>query len=470
MKIRNEWSKAMANPENAQQLSNIEQAAISAVNAGNMINFDRAKQQLQVFQASMKATGQATETFGAKMKRLLSEFSQWFSVSNVIMGAVDVFKKMISTNTEINSSMTELKKVTNETATAYEQFSDRAVARAKDLKTSITDVVDATSGWSRVGYNMPQAESLGQWSIIYANVGDDIENIDAATKSLISTLKGFGTEGHTTIEQTERIVDIFNKLGNNTSISSGKLGESLQHSAAALSEANNSLAESAALTVGAFDVLQNEAEVGNMWKTVSMRIRGAKVELEAAGEDTEGMVESTSKLREQIKAMTGFDIMASANEFKSTYDIIVGIGKVWKDLEDIEQASLLELLAGKNRGNALAAALNNVDAITEAYEMATNSAGSATAEYGVFEESVAAHAKRMEASMQAFSQSALSTDLITTGYDAASGVLDALTQITDLLGSIPSLATAAATAFTLFTGKGRSIVIYAPLREIPLAA
>lgn len=40
-----------------------------------------------------------------------------------------------------------------------------------------------------------------------------------------------------------------------------------------------------------------------------MRIRGAKTELEAAGEDVEGMAESTAKLREEIKALSGVDIM-----------------------------------------------------------------------------------------------------------------------------------------------------------------
>ena len=40
-----------------------------------------------------------------------------------------------------------------------------------------------------------------------------------------------------------------------------------------------------------------------------MRIRGAKTELEEMGEDTDGMVESTSKLREEIMALSGVDIM-----------------------------------------------------------------------------------------------------------------------------------------------------------------
>lgn len=40
-----------------------------------------------------------------------------------------------------------------------------------------------------------------------------------------------------------------------------------------------------------------------------MRIRGAKTELEDAGLETDGMVESTSKLREELKALSGVDIM-----------------------------------------------------------------------------------------------------------------------------------------------------------------
>ena len=46
-----------------------------------------------------------------------------------------------------------------------------------------------------------------------------------------------------------------------------------------------------------------------MWTTVSARIRGAKTELEDAGLETDGMVESTSKLQAMIKGMTGFDIL-----------------------------------------------------------------------------------------------------------------------------------------------------------------
>lgn len=77
-----------------------------------------------------------------------------------------------------------------------------------------------------------------------------------------------------------------------------------------------------------------------------MRIRGATTELENAGLETDGMAESTAKLREEIMALSGVDIMIDKNNFKSTYDILDELSQKWSDLTDIQQASITELIAG----------------------------------------------------------------------------------------------------------------------------
>lgn len=76
-------------------------------------------------------------------------------------------------------------------------------------------------------------------------------------------------------------------------------------------------------------------------------MRGSDTELQNMGEDTDGLVKSTSKLQAQVKALTGgFDIMQDKDNYKDIYDIVVGIGERWSDMSDINRASLLELLAG----------------------------------------------------------------------------------------------------------------------------
>lgn len=78
-----------------------------------------------------------------------------------------------------------------------------------------------------------------------------------------------------------------------------------------------------------------------------MRIRSAKTELEDANLDVEGMAESTASLREEIKALSGVDIMLNNNTFKSTYQILDELTNKWAELTDIQRASITELIAGR---------------------------------------------------------------------------------------------------------------------------
>ena len=93
------------------------------------------------------------------------------------------------------------------------------------------------------------------------------------------------------------------------------------------------------------------------------------------GEETDGVVESTSKLQEKLKALTGVDIVNANGAYKDTYTILKEIGTVWDDLDPMDQAAALELMAGKNRANTLSAILNNMEDLEGAYNTALNAEG-----------------------------------------------------------------------------------------------
>lgn len=181
---------------------------------------------------------------------------------------------------------------------------------------------------------MPDAKQLAEVALLYKNVGDGID-IEAANESLISTLQGFQLEADDALS----IIDKFNEVGNNFAISSAGIGEALQRSAAAFNAANTDLSQSIALITASNEIVQDPDAVGSMWATVSARIRSAKSELEDLGEDTEDMVESTSKIRDLVKGITGVDIMLDENTFKDIYTIITQIGEKWNDIKDIDQAN-----------------------------------------------------------------------------------------------------------------------------------
>ena len=135
---------------------------------------------------------------------------------------------------------------------------------------------------------------------------------------------------------------------NNYAISSDGIATALQDSASALMAAGNNFEQSVALIAAANKVVQDPNSVGSALRTISLRLRGTSVEvLEQMGEETDGVVTSLSKMQAKIKALSGVNILTESGDYKDTYTILKEIGQVWDDMSDIDQAALLELMAGE---------------------------------------------------------------------------------------------------------------------------
>ena len=189
---------------------------------------------------------------------------------------------------------------------------------------------------------MEEAGSLAESTAILLNVSE-FEDATTASEALISTMQAF----QYTADESQHVVDILNEVGNNYAISSDGIATALQDSASALMAAGNNLEQSVALVASANKVVQDPSSVGSALRTISLRLRGTSVSvLEEMGEETDGVVESVSKMQEKIKALTGVDILTDSGAYKETYAILYEIGQVWDDMSDIDQAALLELMAG----------------------------------------------------------------------------------------------------------------------------
>lgn len=412
-------------------------AYYTEIESGNpSMSLDRIHGEImKIYNAEVEA-GRAGRSFFDTLKN--SGFHQLAAQMSGMFGFYDVInliKQAASAVTELNTQITELAKVSEDSVSQIYADFDSYANIAKEMGSTISDTIAATTAWSKNGYNIPDSKELAEVSLLYKNVGDGI-NIDEANESLVSTLKGFKLEA----DQAEHIVDVFNEVSNREPISSSGIGEALQRSAASFNAANTSLEKSVALVTATNSVLQDPEKVGNMWKTVSARIRGAKTELEEAGEDTDGMVESTSKLQALIKGMTGFDIMKSDGKtFKDIYDIIIGIGEKWQDLNDVDRASLLEKLAGKNQSNALAAAISQVDVLKKAYGEATNAEGSAREENSKYQQSVQYSIDQTKAKLEELANDTLNSKFLKGLINAGGKIIDILDIIIKNVGILKPL-------------------------------
>lgn len=135
-----------------------------------------------------------------------AQIGMYFGFNDIVNG----FKQAASTVTELNTQITELAKVSEQSSKQIYADFDSYADIAKEVRGTISDTIAATADWSKNGYSIPDAKQLAEISQLYKNVGDGID-IDTANESLISTLKGFQLEA----DQAEHIVDVFNKVSKN---------------------------------------------------------------------------------------------------------------------------------------------------------------------------------------------------------------------------------------------------------------
>lgn len=408
---------------------------------------------------AIKSAGENTKTLSERVGGLAAKFTSWLTVSQIVMKLYSSLKKMVSAVIDIDTAMTELKKVTDETSTVYAKYLDDASVRAKKLGATIADTVTASADFARLGYTLDEAAQLADAALVYKNVGDGIEDVSQASESIISTMKAFGIEAENAIS----IVDKFNEVGNNFAISSEGVGEALRRSASALAAGNNTLDESIALITAANSVVQDADVVGTTMKTVSMYLRAAKTEAEEAGESTEGMANSVSELREELLALTNgkVDIQIDENTFKSTYQIMKELADVWGELTDITQANILEQIGGKRNANVVSSMLENFNVAEDVVKTAANSAGSALKENEKYLDSINGKIAEFKATFEELSMTLIDSDFVKQVIELGTGLLDVLNVLAKVIDKVGGLNTVLmVTVGILATVKANSIVSF----------
>lgn len=397
--------------------------------------------------------GATTETLSQKLSRLFKEHFQtavaMYGVAMVKQGLREVYNNVV----DIDTSMTNLKKVTNETESAYSIFLSSASSQARELGASISDVIDSTAEWSRLGYTLDESQELAKWSTVLSNIGDGIDSASDAASYLVSILKGFRMEA----DEVEHVVNVLNSVGNNEPISESGIAEALVRSASALSAAGNSFEESVSLISAANSVLQDPDTVGTTLKTISMYLRASKTDAEAFGVSVDDMASSVSELRSELKSLTGVDIMkdAAGTEFKSTYQILKEISAVWDKLTDVSKANVTEMLGGKRNSNAVLSVIEQFSIAEKSMEDAANSSNSAMTEQERMMDSIEGRLKQLNASFEKFSNDVMSSDLIKFFVTLATKTVDAADGMVNLAGSIPAITAAISGVLSVMQMSGK---------------
>lgn len=173
------------------------------------------EKELKKVDREAEKAGLKMQSLGDRIKTKFKEYAAYFSVAEMFMYAEQALRSMFEQVKLIDSAMTELKKVTNESDAAYNNFLTNAASKAKEIGTTIDGFINSTADFARLGYSFADSQGLAAVANIYAVVGDEIDGVEQATESLISTLAAFKDEanGMSDADFAMSIIDKFNEIG-----------------------------------------------------------------------------------------------------------------------------------------------------------------------------------------------------------------------------------------------------------------
>ena len=364
----------------------------------------------------------------------LGSFASFYQVVNYV-------KQMASAVRDLDDSLTEMRKVSDESLSSLKAFQKESFNIADQVGSTAKVIQDSTADWMRLGESLDEAKESAKDASILLNVSE-FSSIDEATTALVAM-----SQAYSDMDKID-IIDKLNNIGNNFSISTDQLATGLQNAAAVLKTQGNDIDKSIALLTAANSIVQDISKASTGIRTIALRIAGtetAKKELEELGESVDDyIVQTTSKTQATIKAYTavasnagkGIDVLDANGNLRDTYDILLDISKVYKEIQEEDEKAgtnrakaLVEYIAGKNRSNIAASVLENPELLEKVYQASQDSVGSAMEENEKYLDSISGHIAQLQNQLQKLYSDTLSSDFI-------KGFVDFLKVITELIDNV----------------------------------
>lgn len=403
----------------------------TAEKAENLINASaKLNTVLKQTEAVGIGTGTACKTLGERVSDLATKFTSWLTISQAVMLAFRAMKNIAKEAIAIDDAMTQLRIVTNESEASYKSYGDRVAETAQKIGSSMTDIIDATTVFARLGYTLDESSTLAELTAMLQRVGD----IDAgdAQAALTSIIKAFDLD----ISDMESVMDKLVVVGNNFPISVSEIASGMMNASSALSAAGNSFDKSVALLAAANTTLQDVDKASTGLRTITARIRKTDSELNDLGEAM-----TASAYSDLVGALTKHNVaLQDANgEYRDTYDIMKDIAGAWDEMNSSEQAALAELAAGNRQQTVFFSIIQNFNKVaSESLKQMEGASGEMQKSYDEWMSSMSAHIESFKAAFQGLAADLISSGLLTSLIDVGTkliNIIDGVVRLNEKLGT-----------------------------------
>ena len=315
-------------------------SAINELAPGAEVSKQRVQelnQQLINTSNAARQAGKLGLSFFDGIKEQAKKFTQWVSVTSVVMEGVQAVKQLISVSKELDAVMTDFTMATGTTGSQLEALTESYSKLADKLKSTTTDVMTSATEWIKQGQSIADTETLVSNSMILSKIGK-LDSADA-TKYLTSAMKGYKVS----VDDTLSVVDKLSAVDMASATDVGGLAEGMSEVAASADLAGVSMDKLLGYLAAIGETTQSGmSEVGTTLNAVFSRMGNIKL---SRLKDYDNNGEDLSNVETVLRGV-GISLRDSANSFRDFDKVLDETANNWSNYSDVQQRAIASAFAG----------------------------------------------------------------------------------------------------------------------------
>ena len=356
------------------------------------------------------------------MATTMANTVKWGITSSIFNTITQSIQKAYSYSKQLNTSLNDIRIVTDKSADSMERFAEQANAAAKGMGASTLDYTNAALIYYQQGLTDAEVSARAETTIKAANVTG--QTGEAVSEQLTAVWNGYKV----TAEETELYVDKLAAVAATTAADLEELSVGMSKVAAAANSMGVDFDDLNAQIATIVSVTRQAPEsVGTALKTIYARLGDLKVD----GVDEFGV--SLGEVSAQMEQM-GIQILDQNGDMRDMTSVIAEVAEKWQSWTRAQQQAAAVAMAGKRQYNNLIALFENWDMYTDALNTSVDALGTLQHQQDIYMESTAAKLKTLKATWQDLYDGIIDQDELNAGIGALTNLVQVFDNFIDSFG------------------------------------
>ena len=386
--------------------TNLSQIGPAGANAFNLLGIQILKTNVQLKESNKLLDEMATS---------MANTVKWGITSSIFNNMASSIQKAYGYTKNLNSSLNDIRIVTDKSAESMEKFARQANDAAKGLGASTLDYIDASLIYYQQGLDDDEVAARAETTLKAANVtGQTGEEV---SEQLTAVWNGYKV----TAEEAELYVDKLAAVAASTASDLEELSTGMSKVASAANAMGVDIDQLNAQLATIVSVTRQAPEsVGTALKTIYARMSDLK--LGETDEDGLGLGDVSGAMEKM-----GISIMDETGNLRDMGVVIEEVAAKWDTWSEAQKTAMAQVMAGKRQYNNLVALFENWDMYTDSLETSANALGTLQKQQDIYMQSTEAKLQTLKTTMESVYSGLIDDNELNAGIDA----LTNLAQVAD---------------------------------------